>query len=450
MKGFINTLKNIWSIEELRKKITYTLLLVLVYRIGSFIVLPGIDPQGLTQLKSNASSGLLGLLNMFVGGSFANASIFALGIMPYISASIFVQLLTMAVPYFQKLSKEGESGRKRINQITRVLTIAVTLFQAIAYVTYLQTTSGDAIATRSSVLFWFSTVFILTAGTIFCMWLGERITDRGLGNGISIIIMVGIIARLPFSLGAEFVQRTTQDAGGGLIFFLLELVLLIAVILLVILLVQGVRRIELTYAQAMAGRQRGAAKRSFLPLKVNTAGVMPIIFAQALMFIPSVVAQFLPDDSSLKQTLMGSNFIFSFWYNIVFFLLIIAFTYFYTALVINPNQIAEDLKKSDGFIAGVKPGENTASYIDAIVSRITLPGAILLGIIAILPTLAKAFNINDSFAQFYGGTSLIIMVSVILDTLQQIESHLLMRHYDGLLEGGTRIQGRQSIQTASM
>ncbi len=449
MKGFIDTLKNIWSIEDLRKKIIYTFLLILVYRIGSFIVLPGIDPNGLTQLKSNASTGLLGLLNMFVGGSFANASIFALGVMPYISASIFVQLLTMAVPYFQRLSKEGDSGRKKITQLTRVLTIGITLFQAIGYVTYLQSTSGDAIIAGNAVLFWFTTVFVLTAGTLFCMWLGERITDRGLGNGISILIMTGILARLPFALGAEFVQRTTQDAGGGLIFFLLELVLMLAVVLLVILLVQGTRRIELTYAKAQVGAQKTAgARRSFLPLKVNTAGVMPIIFAQALMFIPSVFAQFMSDDSALKQSITSADYTFSLWYNVLFFLLIVAFTYFYTALVVNPNQIAEDLKRSDGFIAGIKPGPNTADYIDAIVSRITLPGAVLLGIIAILPVFANFFNVNPGFAQFYGGTSIIIAVSVILDTLQQIESHLLMRHYDGLLEGGTRIQGRNEIQSA--
>ncbi|MCB0516170.1 MAG: preprotein translocase subunit SecY [Chitinophagales bacterium] len=441
MKGFIETIKNIWKIKELRDKILYTFALILVYRIGSYIVLPGIDPNALAQFQSTGrQGGLLGLIDMFVGGSFLRASVFALGVMPYISASIAMQLLTLAVPYFQKMQKEGESGRKRINEITRYLTVGVTLFQAVGYVTFLRSTVGDAIVLNSPFLFALSTGVVLTAGTIFCMWLGEKITDRGIGNGISILIMVGIIARLPFALAAEMGARMSAG-GGGLIFMLIELALLIVVVGVTVMLVQGVRKIPVNYAKRIVGNRQYGGVRQYIPLRVNAAGVMPIIFAQALMFIPSFVGQFFPN-SSFGQSLSSGQFYYSAWYNISFFLLIVLFTYFYTALIINPTQIADDMKRNNGFIPGVKPGRKTAEFIDTILSRITLPGSIFLGIIAILPIFARLLGINTQFSQFYGGTSLLIMVAVILDTLQQIESYLLMRHYDGLMEGGNRIKGR--------
>ncbi len=438
---FIETCKNIWKIEDLRKRLLTTLLFVLVYRFGSFIVLPGIDPTALTALKGQTAGGLMALLDMFAGGAFSNASIFALGIMPYISASIVIQLLTIAVPYFQKMQKEGESGRQKMNQITRYLTVAILLFQGPSYLVNLSVQMAQAGQPLAIGFNWFtiSSTIILCAGSMFVMWLGERITDRGIGNGISFIILIGIIARLPEALIQEFSSRL-NDAGGGLIMFLAELIVLILVVMFAILLVQGTRRIPVQYAKRIVGNKQYGGVRQYIPLKVNAANVMPIIFAQAIMFIPIALAGFRADGSSWwVRTFMDNN---SFGYNIVFAILIIAFTYFYTAIIVNPMQIAENLKLNNGFIPGVKPGKKTAEYIDTIMSRITLPGSILLAIIAVLPAFARLFGVSMGFAQFFGGTSLLIMVGVILDTLQQIESHLLMRHYDGFFESGMRIKGR--------
>jgi preprotein translocase subunit SecY len=443
MKKLIDTIKNIFSIEDLKVRIMNTLLLLLVYRIGTFIVLPGIDAALLAE--KNASSqldGLLGLINTFSGGAFERASIFALGIMPYISASIVVQLLTIAVPSFQKMQKEGEDGRRKINQITRLLTIAITVVQGISYIVNFRATKGDTlIASVSPTLFMISSVFILIAGTMFTLWLGERITDRGLGNGVSLIIMVGIISRLPFSLLAELNGRLAGN--GGPIVFLVEMVFWLAVIASVILLVQGTRKIPVQYAKRIVGNKQYGGVRQYLPLKVNAAGVMPIIFAQALMFVPSTIAGFFPEASSARGFFASFQDYTSWAYNITFFTMIVLFTYFYTAITINPSQVADDLKRNGGFVPGVKPGKKTADFIDTIMSRITLPGALFLGFVAIFPAFAILLGVNDQFAQFYGGTSLLIMVGVVLDTLQQIESHLLMRHYDGLMKTG-RIKGRAS------
>jgi preprotein translocase subunit SecY len=443
MKKLIDTIKNIFSIEDLKVRIMNTLLLLLVYRIGTFIVLPGIDAALLAE--KNASSqldGLLGLINTFSGGAFERASIFALGIMPYISASIVVQLLTIAVPSFQKMQKEGEDGRRKINQITRLLTIAITVVQGISYIVNFRATKGDTlIASVSPTLFMISSVFILIAGTMFTLWLGERITDRGLGNGVSLIIMVGIISRLPFSLLAELNGRLAGN--GGPIVFLGEMVFWLAVIASVILLVQGTRKIPVQYAKRIVGNKQYGGVRQYLPLKVNAAGVMPIIFAQALMFVPSTIAGFFPEASSARGFFASFQDYTSWAYNITFFTMIVLFTYFYTAITINPSQVADDLKRNGGFVPGVKPGKKTADFIDTIMSRITLPGALFLGFVAIFPAFAILLGVNDQFAQFYGGTSLLIMVGVVLDTLQQIESHLLMRHYDGLMKTG-RIKGRAS------
>jgi preprotein translocase subunit SecY len=447
MKRFIETIKNIFKIEELRKRILYTLGIIVIYRVGSFIVLPGIDPTQLGALQSQASDGLLGLLNMFSGGAFSNASIFALGIMPYISASIIIQLFGMAIPYFQKMQKEGESGRRKMNQITRVLTIAVTALQAPAYLSnvlsQLPPTAFVPFNGESpDMFFWITSSVLLTAGTLFVMWLGERITDNGIGNGISLIIMIGIIARLPFALFGEFISRLEQQ-GGGLVVFVLELVVLLVVILLCILLVQGTRRIPVQYAKRIVGNKQYGGGRQYLPIKVNSAGVMPIIFAQALMFIPVTVAGFASPDSvgsGFWRTLMDFN---SFWYNFLFAMLIMAFTYFYTAITMNSQQISDDLKKNGGFIPGVKPGKKTAEFIDEVISRITLPGSIFLAFVAVMPAIVRLFDVSTQFAQFFGGTSLLILVGVVLDTLQQIESHLLMRHYDGLTKSG-RIKGRNA------
>ncbi|MBL7752975.1 MAG: preprotein translocase subunit SecY [Chitinophagaceae bacterium] len=443
MKKFIETLKNIWSIDELRNRIIFTLTLLLIYRVGCHVVLPGINPNEL-QTGSN-QSGLLGLFNMFAGGAFNNASIFALGIMPYISASIAMQLAQIAIPQLQKMSKE-ESGRKKINLITRYVTVAVTLFQAIGYIAYLRTQNGNAIMQDN---FWWmlSTVVVLTTGTLFVMWLGEKITDKGIGNGTSLIITAGIIARLPHSILQEF-QSKTQGAGGGLLIFLIEIALMVVIIMAIIMLVQGTRRIPLNYARRIVGATSAkdvTGSRDFIPIKVNSAGVMPIIFAQAMLFIPSTIAGFGSSDTAqgFAKNLSDPG---SFWYNIVYAVLVIAFTYLYTALIFNPNQMAEDLKRNNGFIPGIKPGEDTASYIGAIMDRITLPGAIFLALIGILPGLAAQLKVTSGFAGFYGGTSMLIMVGVVLDTLQQIESQLLMRHYDGLMKSG-RIMGRQAIPT---
>ena len=446
MKRFIQTLKNIWSIEDLRKRILYTIGLVLIYRIGSYVVLPGVDPSQLQALQKQGSEGLMGLLNMFSGGAFSNASVFALGIMPYITASIVIQLLVMVVPYFQKMQREGESGRRKMNQITRLLTVIVTGMQAPAYIKNMQYQLGATSTafypfdgTGPTAFFWVSSIIILISGTLFVMWLGERITDRGVGNGISLLIMIGIIARLPFALFGELGSRWEES---GLILFIVELVVLLAVILLVILLVQGTRRIPVQYAKRIVGNKQYGGVRQYIPIKVNAAGVMPIIFAQAIMFLPITIMGFTNNaDNWWTRNFADYN---SFWYNLVFAFLVIVFTYFYTAIAINPNQMAEDLKKNGGFIPGVKPGKKTAEYLEGILSKITLPGSIFLAIVAILPAIIRLFGVNTQFAQFYGGTSLLILVGVILDTLQQIESHLLMRHYDGLTKTG-RIKGRTSM-----
>lgn len=451
MKNLIQTIRNIFKIEDLRVRILNTLLFLLIYRLGTHIVLPGVDPEKLANLQNQTSGGVLGLLDMFSGGAFSNSSIFALGIMPYISASIVIQLLSIAIPYFQKLQKEGESGRKRISNITRWLTVVITAFQAPGYIVNLRSQVPGAIISVtnpeivSPFTFWFTSIVILIAGTIFVMWLGEKITDKGIGNGISLIIMIGIIARLPSSLKDEILSRANSN--GGMVVLLLELVALGGVIALVILLVQGTRRIPVNFAKKIVGNKQYGGVRQYIPLKVNAAGVMPIIFAQAIMFIPATIAQFFPDASASQGILTTFGNFASFWYNFVFATLIILFTYFYTAIAVNPNQMADDMKRNNGFIPGVKPGRSTADFIDDVMSRITLPGAIFLAFIAIMPTFALLLNINNNFAQFYGGTSLLILVGVVLDTLQQIESHLLMRHYDGLMKSG-RIKGRNT-QVAS-
>ena len=444
-KKLRENIRNIFKIEELRKRITYTILIVLIYRFGSYVVLPGIDPNQLAQLQNQSSTGLLGLLNMFSGGAFANASVFALGIMPYITASIIVQLLGMAIPYFQRLQKEGESGRKKINQITRYLTVIIVAAQAPGYIANLRAQlPAEAIypfvaGGSPTLFFWISSVIILIAGTLFVMWLGERITDKGIGNGISLIIMIGIIARLPFALFAEVASRFTQGSGGP-IFFLIEIVVLVLVIIMTILLVQGTRKIPVQYAKRVVGNKQYGGVRQYIPLKVNAAGVMPIIFAQAIMFVPITIAGFTQSESmsGFMAAITNMN---GFWYNLIFFILIVLFTYFYTAVTINPAQMAEDIKKNGGFIPGVKPGKKTEEFFDDIISRITFPGSLFLGVVAIMPAIVSILGVNQQFSQFYGGTSLLILVGVVLDTLQQIESHLLMRHYDGLTKSG-RIKGR--------
>ncbi|MDD3195175.1 MAG: preprotein translocase subunit SecY [Paludibacter sp.] len=440
MKKLIETIKNIWKIEDLRGRLITTLLFVLIYRFGSFIVLPGIDPSSLTALEAQTSGGLMALLNMFSGGAFANASVFALGIMPYISASIAVQLLSILVPYFQKMQREGESGRRKMNQITRYLTVIILLFQGPSYLINLGVQLAQAgSALPSGIWFTISSTLILTGGSMFVMWLGERITDKGIGNGISFIILIGIIARFPGAVIKEFASRWT-DAGGGLVMFLLEIIMLLVVIGASIMLVQGTRKITVQYAKRVVGNKQYGGVRQYIPLKINAAGVMPIIFAQAIMFIPLTLAGFANSESvnSFVGAFMDNN---GFWYNFVFAMLIILFTYFYTAITINPTQMAEDLKRNNGFIPGCKPGKHTAEFLDEVMSRITLPGSIFLAIVAILPAFASLMGVNMEFAQFFGGTSLLILVGVVLDTLQQIESHLLMRHYDGLLKTG-RIKGR--------
>ena len=439
MKRFIQTIKNIFKIEELRKRLGYTFLLLLVYRLGCFIVVPGIDPTKLEQLEAQASTGLLSLLDMFSGGAFGNASIFALGVMPYISASIVIQLLGVMAPYFQKMQREGESGRRKMNQWTRYLTIVILLLQGPAYITNLHAQlPADAFLVQGFGFNIFATI-VLMAGTMFVMWLGERITDRGIGNGISLIIMVGIIARLPFALFAEGAQRFNQTNGGALM-FLIEIVILFLVFIATIALVQGQRKVPVQYAKRVVGNRQYGGVRQYIPLKINAAGVMPIIFAQALMMFPLLLSRF---DASQGLAATLSDYT-GFWYNFIFGLLVVAFTYFYTAVTVNPTMMAEEMKKNGGFIPGVKPGKKTADYLDAIMSRITLPGSIFLAIVAILPAFAMMFGINNQFSQFYGGTSLLILVGVVLDTLQQIESHLLMRHYDGLMKTG-RLKGRSGM-----
>lgn len=438
---FIQTLKNIWKIEELRSRLLVTLGFVAVYRFCSYIVLPGIDTASLTALHSQTREGIMSLLDMFSGGAFSNASIVALGIMPYITASIVMQLLGMVFPYFQKLQKEGESGNRKMNQYTRYLTIGILLLQAPAYLANLSVQMGSA-GTGLPYGFWFkiSSVLILAAGSMFTLWLGERITDKGIGNGISFIILIGIIARLPRSFAQEFVSRWSADSAGGLVMLLAEILLLLAVTVFSILLVQGTRKVPVQYAKRIVGNKQYGGARQYIPLKVNAAGVMPIIFAQALMFIPIAFVGYSNAASSSKAGMALTN-MYGLSYNVIFGLLVVAFTYFYTAITINPTNMAEEMKRNNGFIPGVKPGKKTADYIDLIMSRITLPGSIFLAFIAIMPVFARVMGINSQFAQFFGGTSLLILVGVVLDTLQQIESHLLMRHYDGLLKSG-RIKGR--------
>ncbi len=434
MKNFFNTLSNIWKIEDLRARIIFTLLCLLVYRIGSYIVLPGVDPNS---LQTGQAEGLLGMLNMFVGGSFSRASIFALGVMPYISASIVVQLLGIAVPSFQKMQKEGESGRKKINQITRYLTVVITLLQAVGYVRTQITSPGAQLI--ADPLFSITTMIVLTAGTLFVMWLGEKITDKGIGNGISMIIMVGIIAQLPLAFLGELEARL--GGNGGLIPFVVELVALFLVVIFTIMIVQGVRKIPVQYAKKIVGNKQYGGVRQYIPVKVNAAGVMPIIFAQAIMFIPATLGQFFQSAQTFLAPL--SNYT-SWQYNLTFALLIIIFTFFYTAITVNPVQMSDDMKKNGGFVPGIKPGKTTGDYIDSIISKITLPGSIFLAIIAIMPSIATKLGVSGPFAHFFGGTSLLILVGVVLDTLQQIESHLLMRHYDGLMKTG-RIKGRTPV-----
>ncbi len=444
MKKLVQTLRNIWTIDELRNKIVVTLALVLTYRFGTHIVLPGIDPNKIeaAQAASKSGGGLLGIFDMFAGGAFSQASILALGIMPYISASIFMQLMTILVPQLQKVQKEGDSGRKKINQWTRYLTVIVTAFQAGAYVAYLNSPGyAEAILPAYKPFFWFSTVITLSAGTLFVMWLGEKIQDKGLGNGTSIIIMVGILARLPQSIIQEFSAKGVSG-GGGLLIFLIEIAILVAIIMGLIILVQGVRKIPVNYAKQIIGNKQVGGARQFLPVKVNSAGVMPIIFAQAIMFLPTL-ASFTNLDSAqgiVKVFNDHSNI----WYMVIYSVMVIGFTFLYTALIFNPKQIGEDLKRNNGFIPGVKPGQPTADYIGAIMDRITLPGAIFLALVGILPGIASNLKVTQGFSTFFGGTSLLIMVGVVLDTLQQIETYLLMRQYDGLMKSG-RVQGRQTV-----
>ncbi len=438
MKALINTIKNIYKIEDLRSRILYTLGILLIYRLGSYVTLPGIDPLQLTALQEQTSGGVMGLINMFSGGAFARASVFALGIMPYISASIVIQLLGIAIPYFQRLQREGESGRRKINQITRYFTLLILLIQAPGYLANLHAQLPAQAFILKGTFFTLTSVIILASGTMFIMWLGERITDNGIGNGISLIIMIGIIARLPGAAVSEFGFRL-EPTGGGLVAFLVEILFLFLVFVISILLVQGTRRIPVQYAKRIVGNRQYGGVRQYIPLKVNSAGVMPIIFAQAIMFLPLTFARF-GGDNITGFVAAFSDFT-GFWYNFVFAVMVILFTYFYTAITINPTQMAEDMKKNGGFIPGVKPGRKTVEFLDTIMSRITLPGSIFLAFIAIMPAFATMAGIERSFASFYGGTSLLILVGVILDTLQQIESHLLMRHYDGLMKSG-KIKGR--------
>ncbi|MCK9480415.1 MAG: preprotein translocase subunit SecY [Bacteroidia bacterium] len=448
----IRKLQEIWSIEELRTKILNTLFFLLIYRLGTFVILPGIDSEQLTGLQGQTDGSLLGLINVFAGGAFARGAFFALGIMPYISASIVIQLMGIAVPAFQKMQKEGEDGRRKLNQITRYLTVAITLVQSVAYLINITSNPGNSGAllfisrpdVMSQSMFMIVNTLILTAGTIFVMWIGEKITDKGLGNGISLIIMIGIVDRLPGALTFELVQRFND---GQLPIFIVQLTLWLAVIVASVLLVQGTRKIPVNYAKRVVGNRQYGGSRQYIPLKVNAAGVMPIIFAQALMFIPPYIKQMFPNSTSSVLNSMDD------WtsipYNVIFAVLIIAFTYFYTVITINPQQISEELKKNGGFIPGVKPGKKTSEYIDTIMSRIILPGSIFLAFVSIMPAIAVFFNVGNAFAQFYGGTSLLIMVGVVLDTLQHIESYLLMRHYDGLMKTG-RIKGRTGAIGASI
>ena len=448
MKRFIDTLKNIWKIKELRERILFTLGILAIYRFGSYVVLPGVMPSVLEEAAAaQGNNDLLGLINLFTGGAFNNAAVFALGIMPYITASIIIQLLGFAVPYFQKLqSKEGESGRKKLTQITRLLTLAITLVQGGAYLSYLFTINAVSPDIDRGI-FWFSNIIILSTGTIFAMWLGERITDKGIGNGISLLIMIGIIAALPTGIIFE-IQSAFSAAGGGLFLLILKFAAFFAITLVTVLIIQGVRRIPIQFAKRMVGRGSAAVpsqgNRDYIPLKVNAAGVMPIIFAQAIMFVPAGIAGYYANQGSdvasspWIQQLMDP---FSFISSLIAFFLVVIFTYIYTALLVNPQQYAEYLKRQNAFIPGIKPGKNTAEFIDSTTTRVTLPGSIFLGLITIVPAIAYFFGVNQGFAIFFGGTSLLILVGVVIDTLQQIESHLLMRKYDGLTKTG-KLKGR--------
>ncbi len=447
MKKLIEYLRNCWKIEDLRQRILITFLFVAIYRFGSFVVLPGINPAALEKLQEQTAGGLMSILDMFSGGAFSNASIFALGIMPYISASIVMQLLAVAVPYFQKMQREGESGRKKIAWYTRVLTVAILFFQGPAYLTNLKMQAAGALSSGVSWSFFMITsAFILAAGSMFILWLGERITDRGIGNGVSIIIMIGIIARLPQAFMQELTSRFTAISGGGIVMFIVELLILYAVVCAAILLVQGVRRVPVQYAKRLVGNKQYGGSRQYIPLKLFAANVMPIIFAQALMFIPLTIVQFSTNSTNpVLQALLNRD---SLLYNIVFAALIILFTYFYTAITLNPTQMAEDMKRNNGFIPGVKPGKATADYIDTVMSRITFPGSLFIAFIAVMPALASMLNVQQGFSQFFGGTSLLILVGVVIDTLTQIESHLMMRHYDGLLNSGRVRSTHNGVITA--
>ncbi|HLN21472.1 MAG TPA: preprotein translocase subunit SecY [Bacteroidales bacterium] len=439
---FIQTIKNIFKIEDLRARLIYTFTIIVLYRLGKYVSLPGVDPSQLQNLRGQTSSGIMGLLDMFSGGAFSQASIFALGIMPYISASIVVQLLGIVFPYFQKLQKEGESGRRKMNQYTRYLTVAILILQAPTYLLNLHSQLPASAFVISGTFFTISSVIILTAGTIFVMWLGEKITDKGIGNGISLLIMIGIIARLPSNFLFEVGIR--MNGAGGLVGLIVEIVFLFVVILGTILLVQGTRRVPVQYARRIVGNKQYGGVRQYIPLKVNAAGVMPIIFAQAIMMLPVIIAGYSQTGSGF---MVAFSDMYGFWYNLVTAFLIILFTYFYTAITINPVQMAEDMKKNGGFIPGIKPGRKTVEFLDTIMSRITLPGSFFLAIVAVMPSLAVQASVSPQFAQFYGGTTLLILVGVILDTLQQIESHLLMRHYDGLMKSG-RVKGRSAAVTS--
>ena len=441
MKKFIEYLKNCWKVEDLRERILITILFVAIYRFGSFVVLPGINPSDLENLQSQTAGGLMSLLDAFSGGAFSHASIFALGIMPYISASIVMQLLAVAVPYFQKMQREGESGRKKIMWYTRILTVGILLFQAPSYLINLRVQSAGALATGISWNYFIIVgTIILAAGSMFILWLGERITDKGIGNGVSIIIMIGIIARLPQAFIQEVSSRFTAITGGGLVMFIIEILILYVVVCLAILLVQGTRKVPVQYAKRLVGNKQYGGARQYIPLKLFAANVMPIIFAQALMFIPLTIINYISEPGYIMRNLMDHR---SFLYNLVFAILIIAFTYFYTAITLNPTQMAEDMKRNNGFIPGVKPGKDTAEYIDTVMSRITLPGSLFIAFIAVMPSFASLLNVQEGFAQFFGGTSLLILVGVVIDTLTQIESHLMMRHYDGLLNSGRIRSTRQ-------
>ncbi len=449
MKKLIETFRHIWSIEDLRKRIVYTLSLLVIYRLGSYVILPGIDSDALEGLNNQTKNNILGLINTFAGGAFGRGAIFALGIMPYISASIFMQLFSIAVPAFQRLQKEGEEGRRKINQYTRILTIAFTMVQAYGYLNNIASTPGNGQALLYNFtdvitpgMFMVTNMFLLTAGTMFTMWLGERITDRGLGNGISLLIMVGIIARLPSALLSELVFRFSD---AGFILFIIEMVVWFMVVLGVILLTQGTRKITINYAKRVVGNRQYGGARQYLPIKILAAGVMPIIFAQAILFLPATIGSFYTQTAPPEwlMSMMNPN---GFWHNAILIFLIVVFTYFYTAIIFNPVQMADDMKRNNGFIPGIKPGKQTANFIDGVISKITFPGAVFISLVAVMPVVAVAFKVNQEFSQFFGGTSLLILVGVVLDTLQQIDSYLLMRKYDGLMSGGGKLKGRMTNQ----